>query len=50
MIEKKLVRFPNESEFIEMEINMDEFDNDKTFEHEMFGWYNGMYISIKNNH
>jgi hypothetical protein len=47
MIEKKLVRFPNESEFIEMEINMDEFDNDKTFEQEMFGWYKGIYISIK---
>jgi hypothetical protein len=50
MMEKKLVRFPNESEFIEMEINMDEFDNDKTFEQEMFGWYKGIYISIKNNH
>jgi len=26
---------------------MDEFDNDKTFEQEMFGWYKGIYISIK---
>jgi len=50
MKEKRLVRFPNESEFLEMEIDMDEFNMVTIFEHEMFGWYNGMYISIKNNH
>jgi hypothetical protein len=50
MKEKKLVRFPNESEFLEIEINMDEFNTVTIFEHEMFGWYNGMYISIKNNY
>jgi len=50
MKEKKLVRFPNESEFLEIEINMDEFNMVTIFEHEMFGWYNGMYISIKNNY
>ena len=47
MNEKKLIRFPNESEFIEMEINMDEFDKVSEFQYEMFGWYKGMYISIK---
>ena len=26
MKEKRLVRFPNESEFLEIEINMDEFN------------------------
>jgi hypothetical protein len=38
------------SEFSEIEINMDEFNMVTISEHEMFGWYNGMYISIKNNH
>jgi hypothetical protein len=47
MKEKRLVRFPNESEFVEMEINMDEFDMVTEFRDEMFGWYKNLYISIK---
>jgi hypothetical protein len=44
---KVLVRFPNESYFIEMEINMDEFKPDKEFDDQIFGWYGDTYISIK---
>ena len=47
MKEKRLVRFPNESEYLEMEIDMDEFNMVTIFEKEMFGWYKGTYISIK---
>jgi hypothetical protein len=50
MKEKRLVRFPNESEFLEIEIEMDDFNMVTIFQDEMFGWYKGMYISIKNNH
>ena len=47
MIEKRLVRFPNESDFIEMDIDMDDFNMTNEFNDEMFGWYKGIYISIK---
>lgn len=47
MKELKLVRFPNESEFIEMEIDMTDFNKVTEFQNEMFGWYKGTYISIK---
>lgn len=47
MKEKKLVNFPNEGYPIEMEIDMGEFNMVTEFEDLMFGWYNGMYISIK---
>lgn len=47
MKELKLVRFPNESEFIEMEIDMTYFDKTIEYEYEMFGWYKGIHISIK---
>jgi hypothetical protein len=41
------VRFPNESFFEEIEINIVNFKPDKHFSDEIFGWYNGTYISIK---
>jgi hypothetical protein len=47
MMEKKLVRFPNESSFIEIELDMNEFVKDYVSTNETFGWYKNMYISIK---
>jgi hypothetical protein len=47
MIEKKLVRFKNESSFIEIELDMNEFVKDYVSTNETFGWYKNMYISIK---
>jgi hypothetical protein len=47
MKEKRLVRFPNECEFLEIEIEMDDFNMVTIFQDEMFGWYKGTYISIK---
>lgn len=41
------MRFPNESFFVEMTINMGDFTPEKTFENEVFGWYKGVYVSIK---
>jgi hypothetical protein len=46
-MKKMLVRFPNESFFEEMLIDMDKFKLEKEFDDEMFGWYNGLFISIK---
>lgn len=47
-METKLVRFVNESEFIETEIDMSEFVPEKVFDTEVFGWYQDVvYISIK---
>jgi len=47
MKEKKLVRFPNESSFIEIELDMNEFIKDYVSIDETFGWYKNMYITIK---
>ena len=47
MKELKKVRMPNESFFSEMEIDMKEFKMEKDFSDEMFGWYQGTYISIQ---
>jgi hypothetical protein len=47
MKEKKLVRFPNESSSIELELDMNEFVKDYVSTNETFGWYKGIYISIK---
>jgi hypothetical protein len=41
------VRFPNESFFEEIEINMSEFKPTTEFDDEVFGWYGDIYISIK---
>jgi hypothetical protein len=46
-MKKTLVRFPNTSEFIEVEnFKWDEFKPEQEFETETFGWYLGTYISI----
>ena len=44
---KVKVRFPNESYFEEMEINMNDFKPNTEFEDEVFGWYGDIYVSIK---
>ena len=44
---KLKIRFPNESFFEELLINLDEFQPVNEFEEEVFGWYNETYISIK---
>ena len=47
-METKFVRFPNESEFLEAEIDMDQFVPERVFDTEVFGWYKDVvYISIK---
>ena len=46
-MKKMLVRFPNESFFEEVSIDMNKFKLEKEFVDEMFGWYGGLYISIK---
>jgi hypothetical protein len=42
-----LVRFPNESEYIKITINWDEFTITSEFSDEYFGWYKGGLIAIK---
>lgn len=46
---KVMVRFPNESFFFEMEINMDKFKPKSEFDDQVFGWYDDIYISLKKN-
>jgi hypothetical protein len=45
-MEKVLVRFPNESYPIEMEIDWNEFKIQNEFKDEYFGWYKGTYIAV----
>ena len=44
---KHMVRFPNESLPIEIDFNIDDFQPEKDFGDEVFGYWNGVYISIK---
>jgi hypothetical protein len=44
---KAWVRFPNEGIFEEINIDLSEFMAEKEFEDESFGWYRGIYISVK---
>jgi hypothetical protein len=44
---KVLVRFPNESDPVEMLIDLTLFKPEKEFDTEVFGWYDGTYIAIK---
>lgn len=45
-MKKVLVRFPNESYPIVMDINWDEFKIEKEFSTEYFGWYHNVYITV----
>jgi len=44
---KQMVRFPNESIPFEIELDMNEFHLEKDFGDELFGYWRGVYISIK---
>jgi hypothetical protein len=44
---KQMVRFPNESFPIEINFNIEDFHPEKDFGDEVFGYWNGVYISIK---
>jgi len=49
MVRNKMfwVRFPNESEYQEIKVDMDKFERRSECDVEVFGWYDGTYISIK---
>jgi hypothetical protein len=44
---KSWVRFPNESCFEEINLDLSEFKPDQEFEDETFGWYKEIYISVR---
>lgn len=46
-MKKIFVRFPNEYFFEEILIDLSHFKPSKEFSDEIFGWYKGLYISIK---
>ena len=41
------MRFPNESEYLKITINIGDFEPKKWFKTEVFGWYKDVYVSIK---
>ena len=43
---KVKMRFPNESYFDEVTIDMNEFKPENEFDSEVFGWYKNTYVSI----
>ena len=45
-IKKVKMRFPNESYFDEVTIDMNEFKPKNEFDSEVFGWYKNTYVSI----
>jgi len=47
-IKKMYVRFPNESNYTLVNINVTQFKPEKTFKECTFGWYGDIYICIKN--
>jgi len=44
---KSWVRFPNEICFEEINLDLSEFKPVKDFHGEVFGWYKGIYISVR---
>jgi hypothetical protein len=44
---KILVRFPNESNYEEANLNLEKFEISNEFEHEYFGWYDNTAIALK---
>jgi len=44
------VRFPNESYAIEVPIDLDEFNPEKTFDDVTFGWWGNIYVNIENEY
>lgn len=45
-IKKVKMRFPNESCFEDVTIDMNEFKPENEFDTEVFGWYKNTYVSI----
>lgn len=43
---KVKMRFPNESYFEDVIINMNDFKPENEFQDEVFGWYKNTYVSI----
>jgi len=41
------IRLPNTDEYVQMEIDMTLFRQDRETDTEIFGWYKGSYIAIK---
>lgn len=44
-----LVQLPNEQDFLPMDIDMSLFKEDKQINDIKYGWYNSVYIAIKEN-
>ena len=44
---KQMVRFPNESYPVEMNLEKFEFQFDRESDSEIFGWYKGNYIALQ---
>jgi len=44
---KMSVRFPNESVYEEIKIDLQKFEISNEFEHEYFGWYGDTAIALK---
>ncbi len=42
-----LVRFPNESSYEKISIDLSQFKEAESFDDETFGWYKGTYIALK---
>ena len=42
-----LVQLPNEQDFLPMDIDMNLFKEDKRTDNIRWGWYNGVYIGVK---
>jgi hypothetical protein len=49
MKQKVEVRFPNECYFEEIEMDLNDFKPVNEFDDEVFGWFGGIYISMKKN-
>ena len=41
------VRLPNTDEYVDMQIDLSIFVQDRESEKEIFGWYENIYLSIK---
>jgi len=44
---KQMVRFPNESTPVEIDLDINDFRPEKDFGDEVFGYWRGVYISVK---
>ena len=44
---KQMVRFPNESTPVEIDLDINDFRPEKDFGDEVFGHWRGVYISVK---